>query len=59
MTEPRKPPRPQAPSQTVAVPVDEQTRFYGEGEEYVNAQGFRYRQQGGHWVLVEPPPEPA
>jgi len=42
----------------VTVPVDQQTQFYGEGDEYVNAQGFRYRLVKGQWVRVKTP-EPA
>jgi hypothetical protein len=50
-------PRPDAqPPGPVPLPVEEQTRFYGEGDEYTNAQGIRYRQTREGWVLVTPPP---
>jgi hypothetical protein len=37
------------------APVDQLTKFYGEGEEYVSATGVRYRLVKGEWVIVEAP----
>jgi hypothetical protein len=53
MTEPRRPDPPPPPT----VSVDQQTKFYGQGEEYVNAQGIRYRKEGRWWKRLPDPPK--
>jgi hypothetical protein len=47
------------PEVQTPVPVHQQTQFYGEGAEYVNFKGIRYRLVNQQWVRLPDPPAEA